>query len=337
MIALPSLLGWYRTTWPQSGSPPGQVNVREHCSMSESKEAQRGSSRRSILRGGAALTGAAVAAGGLHVERAFAQQEGGRISQILDRGKVMVGTGSTNPPWHFEDEAGQLIGFDIEMAKILAGGLFGLNHDQILAGESLNNIEFVVHEADARIPDLLTDKVDINFQFMTVTPARALQVDVTIPYYREGVTLILPADSPFNSLSEMQDQGLTIAILANVTAEDMIRRGVADANVEQYDSVASSLEALDSGRADATGIDLSTGAWLVAQNPDMYKVIQEGWDAQSYSASVKKGEQEWLNFVNVVLREAMLGLDFPLYAQAFRTFFSTEVPKPATGFPGEMR
>jgi polar amino acid transport system substrate-binding protein len=305
--------------------------------MAETKETKRGSSRRSILRGGAALTGAAVAASGLHVERAFAQQEGGRISQILNRGTVLVGTGSTNPPWHFEDEAGELIGFDIEMAKILAGGMFGMGHEQIRAGESLQHIEFVVHESDARIPDLLADKVDINFQFMTVTVPRALQVDFTVPYYREGVTLLLPADSPFNSLAEMQDQGLTIAILANVSAEDMIHRGVADATVEQYDSVASSVEALDSGRADATGIDLSTGAWLVAQNPDMYKVIQEGWDAQSYSASVKKGEQEWLNFVNVVLREAMMGLDFPLYAEAFKKFFSTDVPKPATGFPGEMR
>ena len=304
--------------------------------MSQTEE-RSGQNRRSLLRGGAALTGAAVAASSLHLNRAVAQQEGGRISQILDRGKVLVGTGSTNPPWHFEDESGQLIGFDIEMAKILAGGLFGLGHEQILAGESLNYIEFVVHESDARIPDLLADKVDINFQFMTVTAARALQVDSTIPYYREGVTLLLPADSEFNSLAEMQGQGLTIAILANVTAEDMIHRGVADATVEQYDSVASSVEALDSGRADATGIDLSTGAWLVAQNPDQYKVIQEGWDAQSYSASVKKGEQEWLNFVNVVLREAMSGLDFPLYAQAFKTFFSADVPKPATGFPGEMR
>lgn len=305
--------------------------------MSGKSASQTGASRRSLLRGGAALTGAAVAGGGLGLSRAAAQQEGGKVAQIIDRGKILVGTGSTNPPWHFEDENGQLVGFDIEMAKILAGGLFGLGHDQIRSGESLNFIEFVVHESDARIPDLLTDKVDINFQFMTITPQRALQVDFSIPYYREGVTLVIPADSPFNSLADMQDQGLTIAILSNVTAEDMIHRGVPDANVEQYDSVASSIEALDSGRADATGIDMSTGAWMVAQNPDLYKVIPEGWDAQSYGASVKKGEQELLNLVNVVLREAMLGLDFPLYAEAYQKFFSAEVPKPAIGFPGEMR
>lgn len=294
------------------------------------------SSRRSLLGRGAALTGAAVAATTVPAYRAAAQ-DGGRLSQVLDRGRVLVGTGATNPPWHFEDESGNLIGFDIEMAKILAGGLFGLGHEQILAGESLNHIEFVIHEADARIPDLLADKVDINFQFMTITAARALLVDFTIPYYREGVTLLLPSDSEFNTLSDFEGKGTTIAILANVTAEDMIHRGVADATVQQFDSVAASVEALDSGRVDATGIDLSTGQWLVAQNPDRYKVVQEGWDAQSYAASVKKGDAEWLNFVNVAIREALLGLDWPLYRQAFQTFFASDPPAPTTGFPAEFR
>jgi len=34
-------------------------------------------------------------------------------------------------------------------------------------------VEFVVQESDARIPNLLSDKIDIVTQFMTVTPNRA--------------------------------------------------------------------------------------------------------------------------------------------------------------------
>jgi ABC-type amino acid transport substrate-binding protein len=188
-------------------------------------------SRRTLISRGALLGGAAAAVS-LPNLRAMAQDatSDSLLGRIIDRGKIVVGTGSTNPPWHFEDENGQLVGFDISMAMLLAGGIFGLDHEQILGGEEPRNyIEFVVHEADARIPDLLSDKVDINFQFMTVTPARALQVAFTVPYYREGVTLLLPADSEFNSLADMQGKGLTIAILANVTAEDMIHRGVPDA------------------------------------------------------------------------------------------------------------
>lgn len=297
-------------------------------------------SRRSLLRGGAALTGAAAAAGGVASYRSALAQEGGssRLNQILDRGKVVVGTGSTNPPWHFEDENGKLVGFDIEMAKILAGGLFGLEPEQILADDEQvrSFIDFVVHESDARIPDLVSDKVDINFQFMTVTASRGLQVAFTIPYYREGVTLLLPADSEFNSLADMQDQGLTVAMLTNVYAEEMIHRGVPDAEVQQFDSVAASVEALDSGRVDATGIDLSTGRWMVAQSPDRYKTLPEGWNPQTYAASVKQGDQVWLNFVDVVLHEAMTGVVFPVYKQAFSTYFGVDLPDPPTGFPVEF-
>ncbi len=296
-------------------------------------------SRRTLISRGALIGGAAAAVSlpSLHAMAQDATSDS-LLGRILDRGNIIVGTGSTNPPWHFEDEDGTLVGFDISLAMLIAGGIFGLDQAQILGGEEPRNyIEFVVHEADARIPDLLSDKVDINFQFMTVTAARALQVAFTVPYYREGVTLLLPADSEYNSLAEMQDQGLTIAILANVTAEDMIHRGVADATVEQFDSVAASVEALDSGRVDATGIDMSTGRWLVAQDPDVYKTVPEGWDAQSYSASVKPGDQVFLNFVNTALMQGMVGLDFPIYRAAFETYFGEALPNPPIGFPVEFK
>ncbi len=296
-------------------------------------------SRRTLISRGALIGGAAAAVSlpSLHAMAQDASSDS-LLGKILDRGKIVVGTGSTNPPWHFEDEDGQLVGFDISLAMLLAGGIFGLDQAQILAGEEPRNyIDFVVHEADARIPDLLSDKVDINFQFMTVTAARAQQVAFTVPYYREGVTLLLPADSEYTSLAEMQDQDLTIAILANVTAEDMIHRGVPDATVEQFDSVAASVEALDSGRVDATGIDMSTGRWLVAQDPETYKTIPEGWDAQSYAASLKPGDQVFLNFVNTALMQGMVGLDFPIYQTAFKTYFGEDLPNPPIGFPVEFK
>ena len=40
-----------------------------------------------------------------------AAQDTNRLQTILDRGHIIVGTGSTNPPWHFKDEAGELIGY----------------------------------------------------------------------------------------------------------------------------------------------------------------------------------------------------------------------------------
>lgn len=261
-----------------------------------------------------------------------------RLQQVLDRGKLIVGTGSTNPPWHYEDADGQLVGFDIEMAKLLARGLFELTDEQLAnRDEWSQKLEFVVEASDARIPNLLTDKIDIVCQFMTVTPQRALQVEFTIPYYREAVTLLFRADSPYTGTEDMAGKGAKVAILENPTAVDMVHRGVADAEVSTFDSVANSVLALDSGRVDATAIDLSTAQYLTAQSPDKYKVGVDSWQPQTYAFAVKPDDQRWLNWVNTALHEYLAGLWFDYYQAAFAQNFGVELDPPPAGFPIEYR
>ena len=287
---------------------------------------QSETNRRTLLTRGATLSGAAAASIGLGSRVALAQEAGGKLQEVLDRGRVIVGTGSTNPPWHFEDEHGQLIGMDIEMARILSTGLFD-NPDQV---------EFVSQAADARIPNLLSGQVDIAIQFMSVTKDRARLVEFTIPSYREAITLLFLVDSPYNTLADVQGKGLRTAVLQNVYAEDLTRTGVPDAEVQQFDSVANTLLALESGRADAAVSDYSSAQWLTTQNPDKYKYAPESWSTHSYAAAVAPGDYRWLNFVNQVFHEAMTGLDFPAYHGAFQQYFSVDVQLPPAGYPTEL-
>jgi len=124
--------------------------------------------RRNFLKlgtAGVALAGAAAAASvSLTAERAYAQSSpGSTLRTVLDRGKLIVGTGSTNAPWHFENDKGELVGMDIAMARILARGLF----------DDESKVDFVQEDPAQRIPNITTGKVDIAIQFMTVTPQRA--------------------------------------------------------------------------------------------------------------------------------------------------------------------
>src|SRR5688572_31825513 len=99
-----------------------------------------------------------------------------------------------------------------DIAKIVAKGLF----------DDPEKIEIVTQASDARIPNVLTDKVDITCQFMTVTAARAQQVAFTIPYYREGVGLLLTKDATHKTYDELKGAGgdVTVSVLQNVYAED---------------------------------------------------------------------------------------------------------------------
>jgi polar amino acid transport system substrate-binding protein len=305
--------------------------------MNERRE-PRLSSRRGLIRTGAALSGAiGVGLATRNSVLAVDSVNDSILKKVQDRGKVIVGTGATNPPWHFEDESGKLVGMDIDMAKELAIGIFGIEEDPLANDDEhvRGLVELVVQEANARIPNLLADKIDIAIQFMTVTVNRATQVEFTIPYYREATTFLLPPDAPYSSIEEMQGQGLTIAVLQNVGVEDSTKAVIPDAKVDQYPSIADAIAAMDSGRADAAGVDLSSGKWFASTTPGKYK-FTDGYNAMTYAAAVKPGDQIWLNFVNSSFHEAMVGLNHKRYRASFKQWFGEDLPLPTVGYPLEF-
>jgi polar amino acid transport system substrate-binding protein len=252
-----------------------------------------------------------------------------KLDSVLQRGHLVVGTGSTNAPWHFQGADGKLQGFDIDIARIVAKGLFN----------DPTKVEFVVQSSDARIPNLLTDKVDMSCQFITVTASRAQQVAFTLPYYREGVALLLPANSKYKEIDDLKaaGEGVTVAVLQNVYAEELVHQALPKAKVDQYDSVDLMYQAINSGRADAAATDQSSVKYLMVQNPGRYRSPAFAWSPQTYACAVKRGDQDWLNFVNTALHEAMTGVEFPTYAESFKKWFGVELPTPAIGFPMEYK
>lgn len=252
-----------------------------------------------------------------------------KLDQVLARGKLIVGTGSTNAPWHFKSADNKLQGFDIDIAKIVAKALF----------DNPDKIEFVNQSSDARIPNITTDKVDITCQFLTVTGGRAQQVAFTIPYFREGVGLMTKAKSPRGTYAALKAAGssVTVAVLQNVYAESMVHAALPKAKVAQYDSPDLMYQALNSGRADAAATDQSSISWFIKQNPGQYNDAGYGWNPQTYACAVKRGDQDWLNFVNTALHEAMTGVEFDTYAASYKTWFGTDLTPPKIGFPVEFK
>ena len=276
---------------------------------------------------GVAIAGLATAAAAtLTAEKAAAQAPSGSVLRsVLDRGKLIVGTGSTNAPWHFENEQGQLVGMDITMGRILAKGLF----------DDDSKVEFVRQDPAQRIPNITTGKVDIVIQFMTITPQRAQLVAFTRPYYVEGIALLTKPDAPNKSFDQLLAGGRNtkVSILQNVDAETSVHRALPEAQVVQIDTQANVIQALESKRVDAAAVDLSTVRWLVARNPDRYADSGKNWYSMLYGAAVRQGDPDWLNFVNTTFNVAMYGHQNELYDKAFKEFFGLDAPTRTPGFP----
>jgi len=278
----------------------------------------------------AAAGGAGTLAAAFLTAQAGAQQRANsKLYDVINRKTLLVGTGNGNPPWHFQDENGMNIGFDIAMARLVAKGLFN----------DPTKVQFIIQSSDARIPSLLTDKVDVVFQFMTVTALRSQQVEFTIPYYREGAGLLSAKNTKYRDYKALLAAGKSVkcSALQNVTADDMVHQALPQAQVVQLDSQANVIQAVESNRADTAAVDQSTVRWLVTKYPDKYLDPGKGWFPQIYSAAVKPGDQIWLNFVNTVLMDAMGGLEWVTYKHEYATYFGLNLPDPPIGFPIEER
>ncbi len=289
--------------------------------------------RRDVLKLGGLGAAAGVlsglgagAAGLLSPAQAYAQAAPTSLLRVvLDRKKLIVGTGSTNAPWHFEDEKGQLVGMDIAMAHILSQGLF----------DDPNKIEFVKQDPAARIPNITTGKVDIVIQFMTVTAQRAQLVAFSRPYYLEGVALLISVKGKHKNYKALQTAGksVKVSVLQNVYADKIVHAALPQAQVMQLDTEANAIQAVDSGRADAAAIDLSTVRWLVKRNPNAYIDAGYSYYPQIYSAAVRQGDPDWLNWVNTAFTVAMFATEGEIYDKGLEDYFGLKPPVRKPGFP----
>jgi polar amino acid transport system substrate-binding protein len=280
-----------------------------------------------------AATLAAGAGGTLLAADAVAQTaapppSGDKLQEVLVRGRLLVGTGADIPPFYYRDDKGELTGMEVDLARLLAKGL--LNDPA--------KVEFVVQTSDARIPNILSNRVDMTVQNLTVTPARAQQVEFSIPYYRAGQGFMLRAGGRCKSFEDLKAAGpaVTVSAIQNVFVEDWIKSALPEAKVEQFSGADAALQALNAGRVDAQFITHSRIVWTVKEAPDRYLDSGFTFRANSIACAVRPGEPRFLNWLNTALREAMAGVDFADYAGLYRKWLGVTVPEPKIGYPREF-
>ncbi len=194
-------------------------------------------------------------------------QEKSRLDEILARGKLIVGVTSEAPPFGFIDDKGELVGFDIDIAKLLAKTIF--NGD-----DSPKRLELVKQGFAARWPNVESGAVDIGIQVTTILPDRVLRVAFTRPYIDSGIVLIVRKDSAFKRLKDLDDAKYTTALLTNPQQAERAKKFFPKAKTQIFDSIAAQFTAVKSNRADAAQLDTPVARWYVKQNPDM-RIVEE--------------------------------------------------------------
>ncbi len=114
---------------------------------------------------------------------------------IVAKGKFIVGY-TLFAPIAYENEAGELIGFDIELAKAVAAKL---NLD----------VEFVVIEWSAKEAKLEGGSIDCIWNGMTITEERQAAMEITIPYLNnKQVAVIRKADKDLYTTTDSMKKAI---------------------------------------------------------------------------------------------------------------------------------
>lgn len=214
------------------------------------------------------------------------------LNAIIKRGELRVGMEAGYIPFEMRDKRGEIIGFDVDMAKLMARSM-GVK------------VTFVNTQWDGIIPALLTDKFDILMSGMTITPQRNLQVNFADSYVSIGQTVLLSkklADK-IKSYSDLNSPQYTITSKLGTTGEIAARRYLPNAKLKTFETEADGAMEVRSGRADAFIYDLPFNTVYAAQYPDSVVHLKEPFTKEPLGWAVRKGDPDFLNWLNNFLAQ----------------------------------
>lgn len=262
-----------------------------------------------------ALTGMGGAA--LLPARAEAQSATeSRMDTVVKRGHLIVATSNSSPPLCYADDQGKLIGFDIDIAKLVARGMFG---DE-------NKIDFQVVDSSGRWPAVLSGRVDFGISSTTIYPDRALRVGFTAPYMDSGMSILVTKESGITTLAQLNDAKYTLANLSNPQMADRAKRFLPNTKVITFETASAMMLAVKSGQAVAMQMDTPVLQWY-ANNDKSLQVLSQPLGTLSNNALfLKPGDFTWWQYLSTVVVEMRTGSLYSDYTAIFNKWFGSNPP-----------
>ena len=218
-------------------------------------------------------------------------EAGTTMADLAEAGKITVGTKFDQPLFGQVGPDGVPVGFDVEIAKIIASEL-GIDEE---------NIEWVESVSANREPFIENGQVDIVVATYTINDKRKEVVSFAGPYFLAGQSIMVLADNEdIKSEDDLVGQPVC-SVSGSTPAEKLVEIGALPELTDGYDKC---LEPLRSGAVVAVSTDNVILAGLVAQNEGEFKVVGEPFTEEPYGIGLAKDDTEFRMWINDVLEEA---------------------------------
>lgn len=215
-------------------------------------------------------------------------EEGSFMAELADRGEIKIGVKFDVPQFGFRNPTNDEVeGFDADMGREIAEAL-GVEP------------EFVEAISRNRIPFIQEDQVDIVFSTMTVTEERREQIDFSEVYYVAAQSFLTRAGETM-TVETAADKRVCTA--KGSTSELNLPAVQPDVEVVLQDGYAQCVQLLRNEQVDAVSTDDVILLQFLQQSPEDFEISEETFSQEPYGAGIKKGRDEFVDFVNGVIRD----------------------------------
>lgn len=220
------------------------------------------------------------------------------LEDITKKGKFVVGLDATFAPMGFTDENGEIVGFDIDLAKAVA--------------KKMNlDVEFQPIDWDSKSMELSSGTIDVIWNGFSITDERKKEVLFTDPYLTTGQVIVVKADSDINSKADLA--GKKIALQDGSTSEEALKAdeatyaSIGDENISRFKENTQVLMEVDSGRADAAVIDEIFVRYYLAKESmlDKFRVLDESFADEDYGVGGRLSDKSFMEALNKAVKECI--------------------------------
>ncbi|SBB02523.1 family 3 extracellular solute-binding protein [Enterococcus faecium] len=233
--------------------------------------------------------------------------------------KVTIGLDDTFVPMGFKDEDGEIVGFDVDLAKAVFKE-YGIKAD-------FQPIDWSMKESE-----LENGTIDLIWNGYTVTKSREKKVLFTDPYAQNEQVLVTKKDSGITNAEGMKGKILG-AQEGSSGYEDFnnetksLKDIVKDNDATLYASFNEAMIDLENGRIDGLLIDKVYADYFLKQagKLDAYNISSVGFKNENFAVGARKGDKELVDKINEAFKELQ---DNGKYAEISKKWFGEELSLP---------
>ncbi len=221
---------------------------------------------------------------------------GSTMADIKEAGKVTVGTKFDQPGFGLLGLDDVPEGFDVEVAKIIAGAM-GVAPEDITWKQATSDIrEQVIEDGD----------VDMVVATYTINEERAQRITFAGPYYTAGQQLMVATDN--DAIAGPEDlkanPDAKVCSVTGSTPSEQIKEYLANKKqlvlFDIYDKCA---DALSNGQVDVVTTDNVILLGFVAESDGEFKLVGDQFTEEPYGIGIAKGDTEFCEFINKTLQD----------------------------------